>query len=153
MNYIDTRELKDTLEDLENAKDRMDEIEEYLIGLEDELDGLVSENSEEDTIESIREEIIELKEEYDDIELDFDHEEYDELCEMRDEISEWQYGVTLIPEEDFVDYVQELLEDCGVVDSEIPWYVVIDWESTADNVRTDYSIVTYQGEDYYFLNT
>lgn len=47
-----------------------------------------------------------------------------------------------------VDFVQELLEACGDLPSDLPHYVVIDWESTARNIMYDYS----SANGYYFGN-
>lgn len=41
-----------------------------------------------------------------------------------------------------------MLNDIGDIPKNIPHYVEIDWEKTADNVRVDYTEVRYQGEDY-----
>lgn len=64
--------------------------------------------------------------------------------------SEFEYGVTLIPLEDFTDYVKEMLVDCGDLPSNIPSYISIDWEDTANNIKVDYSEVEYLGTDYLF---
>lgn len=86
-------------------------------------------------------------------------EEFTELSVLLTELSgrgcerKWRgdwYPVTLIPEEDFVDYVEELVSDIGDLPREIPSYIVIDWQRTADNVRYDYDEVDYQGNTYYF---
>ena len=79
-------------------------------------------------------------------------EELAELEELESEISEWRHGETLIRDCDFVEYVEDMLKDCGNLPKDIPWYVAIDWQKTADNIAIDYSIVTYQGQDYYVRN-
>ncbi len=60
------------------------------------------------------------------------------------------YPVTLIRESYFVDYVQELLEDCGTIPKDLPHYVHIDWESTARDIRTDYSGAEFHGVTYWY---
>lgn len=62
---------------------------------------------------------------------------------------EW-YPVTLIRESHFVDYVQEMLEDCGEIPANLPHYIHIDWESTARDVKVDYSEVTLDGVSYLY---
>lgn len=62
----------------------------------------------------------------------------------------WKDGVQLIPEEDFTEYCQELLEDCGEIPRDLPSYVVVDWEATAENLRMDYSEVDHEGTTYLF---
>ena len=60
------------------------------------------------------------------------------------------YPVTLIRESYFVDYVQELLEDCGEIPRNLPHYIHIDWERTARDVRVDYSTVEIDGVTYLY---
>jgi len=61
----------------------------------------------------------------------------------------FQNGVQLVAVEDFPTYIQELLEDIGEV-PKLPWYVEVDWEATADNLRVDYTKVEFQGTTYLF---
>ena len=78
-------------------------------------------------------------------------EKIEEINSLEREVgSEFEYGVTLIPLEDFTDYVKEMLVDCGDLPSNIPSYISIDWEDTADNIKVDYSEVEYLGTDYLF---
>lgn len=74
----------------------------------------------------------------------------EELRNLEDEIVDWSYGATLIPVDDFEDYARELAEDIGAVPSDAGWPAYcIDWEQAARDLATDYTIVTYRGEDYY----
>ena len=81
-------------------------------------------------------------------------EEIDQITcidEVEDEIgSEFDFGVTLIPEDDFTDYVEDLLKGCGYISDDLPSWVEIDWESTAENVKQDYSELEYEGESYFY---
>jgi len=66
---------------------------------------------------------------------------------------EWRgdwYPVTLISERTFEDHARELLEDCGTIPRDLPWYVAIDWETTAENIRVDYSAVEIDGSTYWY---
>jgi len=139
-NYLDTRDLQARLEELEAERDELQEAKEeahstYLEATDDV-------------------EIADLLEEYNktcDALIEWDEENGEELKELQDmagEISEWLHGETLIPEDDFVDYVEELLKDCGELPQNTPWYIAIDWEKTADNIKADYVEVTYQGTTY-----
>lgn len=47
-----------------------------------------------------------------------------------------------------IDFVQELLEDCGDIPKDLPHYIHIDWDSTARDIMMDYS--TSNG--HYFRN-
>ena len=66
--------------------------------------------------------------------------------------SDWSYGETLIRDDYFTDYAREMLEDCGTIPKDIPWYVAIDWEKTADNIKDDYTYVDFMGETYWIRN-
>ena len=62
---------------------------------------------------------------------------------------EW-YSITLIPDDEFTDYCEELVSDIGDLPRDIPGYLVIDWKATANNLRVDYSEVEYEGETYLY---
>jgi antirestriction protein len=47
-----------------------------------------------------------------------------------------------------VDFVDELLTSCGDLPSDLPSYVVIDWEATARNIMFDYMV----HDGFYFSN-
>lgn len=109
-----------------------------------------------DIIERI-EELREMRDQYEDGE-EFERENREEASELhalemlQDEAqgyaSDWRYGVTLVRDSYFPDYVQSLLVDCDVVPPNLPWYVVVDWDATADNVRQDYTEVDFGGVTY-----
>lgn len=85
-------------------------------------------------------------------------EEKKELLELecfkyeckRNGCGEWNHGETLVRYSYFSQYVQDMLEDCGTVPSDMPWYVSIDWDKTADNIRSDYSVAEFDGVEYLF---
>lgn len=134
MKTLDTRDLNDRKIELEGYRDALDTARALLAEAE-------TEQEKEQAQESV-----ELAE------IDFGEAEAEELAELEElesEISEWRHGETLILVSDFVDYVEEMLKDCGDLPKDIPWYIAIDWQKTADNIAIDYSIVTYQGQDYY----
>lgn len=79
-----------------------------------------------------------------------DGAELRELNDLEGEISEWRYGETLIAEEDFTEYCQQLCEDTGDIPQDLPHYIVIDWEATAKNLKMDYSSCEYQGTEYLY---
>lgn len=64
--------------------------------------------------------------------------ELEDFCEPFAGYSDWEYGETLIAQSYWVEYVKQLLEDCGDLPSNIPSYIEIDWETTADNIKVDY---------------
>lgn len=75
-------------------------------------------------------------------------EEHANLCAIMRELKggggdefwdgDW-YPVTLIRDHYFTDYCRELVQDIGDLPKDIPAYIAIDWEATADNLRVDYS--------------
>ena len=131
---IDTRDLNDDLEELQNELDRMVELKEELIATDDPDEG------------------IELQEEYDDLLENWDGDTFAKLVEMRDEIPEWEDGNVLVADHYWVDYVMEMLADIGDLPAEIPSYIVIDEKATAENIQVDYSYIEYEGTDYWFRN-
>ena len=44
------------------------------------------------------------------------------------------------------EFVQELVEDCGEIPKDLPFYIHIDWEGTARDVMMDY----FEIEGHYF---
>ena len=86
----------------------------------------------------------------------FDDEEGKELDMLREFAAEasqyssdWEYGETLIHEDYFVEYCMEILKDCGELPTNIPWYIVIDEEATAENLKPDYVKLELDGQTYY----
>jgi len=61
---------------------------------------------------------------------------------------DWNYGAALIRESYFVEYCQELLEDIGDLPKNLPHYIAIDWEKTAENIKVDYTEVDFDGVTY-----
>lgn len=62
---------------------------------------------------------------------------------------EW-YPLTLISERVWVDYVREMLEDCGYIPANLPSWIEFDWKATARNVQDDYTSVDYDGTTYWY---
>ena len=62
--------------------------------------------------------------------------------------ADWKHGETLIRRTYFVDYCKEMLVDIGDLPKDLPAYIAIDWQATADNMEADYTTVDYDGEEY-----
>lgn len=62
---------------------------------------------------------------------------------------DWEHGATLIRESYFVAYCEEMLKDCGDIPKDVPWYIAIDWETTAENIKVDYTEVDFDGVAYF----
>ena len=101
------------------------------------------------------EELAEADEAIEDAEADFDEDEQAELATLKSLAeeaegysSDWSYGSTLIRESYFAEYCQEMLEDIGDLPKDLPSYIAIDWDATADNLRVDYTEVEFDGVTY-----
>lgn len=74
-----------------------------------------------------------------------------DIDNLEDEVSssEWDYGITFIPEDEFEDYCQEFI---GELPANMPEYIKnnIDWAGVAFDLRVDYSELEYQGVNYLF---
>ena len=61
------------------------------------------------------------------------------------------YPVTLIRYSHFEDYAQELAGDCGLVSVDAKWpNNCIDWGEAARELQWDYSLVEFDGVDYWY---
>lgn len=144
MNYIDTRDL---IEERNNLKQQI---------LDDFNDRFNAELNDFDEIEIyLNDEASEyIKQEERDDFLSYWEDEYQQIIEIdkvEDEVgSEFEYGCLLIKEDDFEDYVRELLVDSGDIPKDFPCWIEIDWEATSENVKRDYSELEYKGDTYYF---
>jgi len=87
---------------------------------------------------------------------EWDDEFGDELKALRDVAeagkrcsSDWTYGATLVHEAYWIEYVEEMLKEIGDLPQDIPHYIEIDWDKTADNILVDYSEIDFDGSTYY----
>lgn len=81
-------------------------------------------------------------------------EELSILQALADEASgyaaDWEYGETLIRDDYFEDYAQELAEDIGAIDRNANWPLnCIDWEQAARELKHDYTAVDFDGVRYW----
>ncbi len=60
------------------------------------------------------------------------------------------YPLMLIRDDYFTDYAMELLEDIGDLPRDLPHYIVIDEEKTAENIKIDYSTIDIYDTEYYY---
>lgn len=138
--YLDSRELKEKREELQNQI--LDSFNETFPQYETE--DFESILFEEEEIQSWKEDWLDEIVEITDIE------------KIEDEVSssEWDYGITFIPEDEFEAYCEELVKDIGDLPKNLPSYIAnnIDWEGVADDLRVDYSEVEYQEVTYLFRN-
>jgi hypothetical protein len=128
MEYLDTRDLQERLEELEGERTDLQEA--------------VNDAEGEEEKQTAHEEL--------DVWEGDNLEELEALWKLKDEVSEWDDGNLLVPKDDWIDYVEEMLKDYGYLPPEIPWYIEIDWEKTAENIAQDYGTVDYMGTTYYY---
>ena len=64
---------------------------------------------------------------------------------------DWHYGETIIHEDYFTQYAQELSDGLSLGDGAMAqWpFTHIDWEAAADELKMDYSVVGFNGIVYY----
>jgi hypothetical protein len=149
MNTIDTRDLKERKEELEAMRDAITDAQSEL---DQHKDGKPSEDEEEEFAEweeeeeSLEQTLIDALHEF----RNPEKEELEELEVLEAEISDFNHGETMIPLDDFEDYARELAWDLGAIDGDAKWPLNhIDWEAAAEALAQDYTIVSYQGDDYY----
>ena len=66
------------------------------------------------------------------------------------DVSEWYSGTTLIRDDAFADYAQNLAESIGAVNLNADWPLnCIDWEMAAEELQSDYSAVEFDGVTYW----
>jgi hypothetical protein len=58
----------------------------------------------------------------------------------------WRHGATLIRDSYFTTYARESTEDIA---GEIPSWVVVDWDATAEGMQIDYTSVEFDGVTYW----
>lgn len=78
--------------------------------------------------------------------------EVKEINDLEDEISssEWEYGLFLVDEDDFEEFVKDDLEQLGYIIKDCPTWIEIDWKATTNNVQQDYTEVEFRGTTYLF---
>lgn len=152
---IDSRDVIERIEELEDERQSLaDEVSDAQETLND---------AEDDTSVLDAKEIRELKDKFTEASQarsDWDEENGEELTALKNladeganESSDWAYGETLIHENYFTEYAQQLVEDIGDLPRGFPHYIVLDWEQTAENIKVDYSTVDFDGETYYIRNS
>jgi hypothetical protein len=64
--------------------------------------------------------------------------------------SDWRHGCTLINEDYFVKYAEQLAEDIGAIDRHASWPLsYINWEAAAEALKMDYTSVDFNGTTFY----
>ena len=96
----------------------------------------------ETNIERINDEIEDLQEELDI--LTYLEDQAEPYC------SNWPYGEILIKDSYFSEYAEELARDIGSISHDDSWPLNhIDWEEAVEELKSDYTQVDFDGEDYW----
>ena len=136
--YLDTRDLETTREELKQQI--LDSFLETFPQYEEMTESFEDIRFEEEGIES-------WKSDWED-----ELKQIEEIDTIENECSEFSFGETLIDEDDFEDYCEELVSDIGYLPKELPSFISnnIDWSGIADDLKVDYSEVEYQGNTYLY---
>ena len=80
----------------------------------------------------------------------FDYDELDELRAHEDTLKQLAENGTVLINSDYLEeYIKNNLQESGVLNG-VPDYIVIDWESTANDMLSDYSEMGLDGEWFYY---
>ncbi|MBV6514215.1 MAG: hypothetical protein FMNOHCHN_03805 [Ignavibacteriaceae bacterium] len=99
-------------------------------------------------------EVIDLEE--DDFRQEWDGSNADRITaiqELESEVnsSEWGHGIEFIKDSYFAEYAEQLAEDIGAIDRNANWPLNhINWELAADELKSDYTSVEFDGETYWY---
>lgn len=151
---FDSRDLIERLEELKEERESLREAIEDAQEVVSQTYTAREENPNEQTVAAHHEAMEDERKAREELsEWDKDYkEELDELERINDECSgygDWEHGEAMISEDYFEDYAQELAEELGAVGKNSSW-IVIDWESTANNLKQDYSEVEIDGKTWYY---
>ena len=142
MKTLDTRDLNKRKEELESLRDALEEARKELADISLTLTGDEAEEAIEEAQEAVDSSLADFG--------DDEAEELAELEELESQISDWRYGETMIPVDDFEEYAQQYAEDCCDMKAADSWpFNCIDWEKAAKELAMDYTEVEYLGTLYY----
>ena len=151
-NVIDSRDVIERIEELGSEREAL--VADITAAEED----LADASDDTSVLKEDAEELSELGKKVDEAKVlleEWDADNGEELAALRslqDECegySDWRHGETLIRDGYFEEYAQDLAEDLGM-DKDQPWpYSCIDWKKAAEELQQDYSLITFDGEDYW----
>ena len=78
-----------------------------------------------------------------------DFKELLEFYQLLSETPDFEYGETVISEDEFLDYCKEMLEDIGYIPKDLPSWIEIDFEATSENMKADYFSVDFDNNTYF----
>lgn len=164
---IDSRDIESRIDELEALKEAVDEAKEAVderraelveqFGGEEETDLRPREwadlcDTDEELIALIKAHAEAEQELIDEMDGD---DELEQLQEVRTEVDgysrEWRSGVTLINDDYFERYAEQLADDLGLISNTAQWPATcIDWKRAAEELKSDYSSVDIGSETYWY---
>lgn len=142
--------INNTVFDSRDLIEYRDELEQELIDICNDI--IIDEDLDRDDIEDIDEAFTFLEEEPYASEYDHKVEHCKDIRDFCDELEgygNFEHGESIIHENYFEKYCEDLCDDIGAVSKENAHWVVIDWTATADNLKMDYTEAEFEGETYY----
>jgi predicted nuclease with TOPRIM domain len=129
------REANSVRDDIEDLIAEKDDLEEEQLELDEEA-------------EDYDEQYSELETQKDDLDIQIEDlkNENLELIEFADEVVA---GTTLINDDFFVKYAEQMADEFGVDPATWPGNC-IDWEAAADQLKADYSVLEWDGYTFYY---
>lgn len=148
---IDSRDVIARIEELEEERELLSEtVASAQEALDEYFDPATTMDT--DKLDELRESVKDAETALLEWDAEDEGQELKALLALQDEAegyaSGWKYGAELIREDYFTDYCQELVIDIGDLPKDIPDYLVIDWDKTADNLKADYKEVDFDGATY-----
>ena len=148
---IDSRDLVRRYEELKEERADLLEVTKDLDGQL--ADAREQEGSNQDLIDELAgdlEDAVDQLDQWDD-ENSGELDALESIIEEGSGYGEFEDGTSLINESYFVEYARQLADDIGAVNNEAHWpNDHIDWESAAEDLKTDYTTLEIESDTYYY---
>lgn len=69
--------------------------------------------------------------------------------ELEGYCDDWRHGTTLIRDDYWPEYAEQLTQELGGLPRDTPPWLVIDWAATAENLKADYTSGEFDGVTYW----
>ena len=150
-NLIDSRaiiaRIKELTDERELLADAVTEAQQTLDDFNDPTSA-IDEDEREDATEQ-RDNAEQALDDWDDSEEGEELKALNALAEQCD-YGDWEHGETLIADDYFVTYAQELADEIGAIPKGATWPITcIDWDQAADELQRDYTQVEFDGNTYW----
>lgn len=150
-----TRDISNS-DDVIDSRDviaRIEQLEDERQGLVDDLDDAQTSAAEDDDNAELADALEAATSALEDFDDSDEGQELKALKALAEEAegyaADWRDGATLIRDSQWVEYCRELLVDIGDLPKDLPSYIEIDWNATAENLQVDYTSVEFDGVTYW----